>query len=163
MFRKSKSGKRKRHHQPDHRHRDCADGIERELLEPLHSRGLLKGQKVVPRPEGMEKMSEVLLEFVQPYMKSAKTRKAFDSLLAIATASWNCALLDEKGSHELSDQIVNAVVSCEDKQGQVVIRRVMNELIERKKRHFAKYDRYILNYVLSETEDGFHLSVVSTP
>lgn len=80
-----------------HRQHDHAD-IERELLEPLRSRDLLKGQKVVPRPEGMEKMSEVLLEFVQPYMKSAKTRKAYDSLLAIAVASWNCALLDEKGS-----------------------------------------------------------------
>ncbi|MEW6227541.1 MAG: hypothetical protein AB1700_05510 [Bacillota bacterium] len=59
MSRKSESGKRTRQR--------GRDGISHELLGLLRSRGLLDGRKLVFEPAGKEKMSRVLLEFVEPY------------------------------------------------------------------------------------------------
>jgi len=104
----------------------------------------------------------VLLEFVEPYAQSAHSRRAFESLIAVAVVSWNCALLDERDCNELLDGAVKAVLPHDDKQAQAVLRQLISELVERKRRYFARWDRFILSYYVSEIEDGLHLSVVST-
>ena len=39
---------------------------------------------------------------------------------------------------------------------------IIEELIERKNKHFAEHTRTIVDYQVTETRDGFHLSVAST-
>ena len=41
-------------------------------------------------------------------------------------------------------------------------KQVVYELIGRKLQHYAKNQRFIVNYELSQTEDDIHLFVVST-
>lgn len=57
---------------------------------------------------------------------------------------------------------MKAVLPHDDEQAQAVLRQLISELVERKRRYFARWDRFILSYYVSEIEDGLHLSVVST-
>ncbi len=42
------------------------------------------------------------------------------------------------------------------------MRGIIEELIERKNKHFAEHTRTIMDYQVTETRNGFHLSVAST-
>ncbi len=144
------------------RHRESNSIKRRPLMKQLRSRDLPRGLKGVSQHNAREKMSEVVLEFVEPYRQLAIDQHAFDRLIAIAILAWNAAFLDETDRRDLIDQAVETAIPDDDEQARAGVRQIMNDLIERKKRHFAGCKRVILHYQLSETQDGFHLSVAST-
>jgi hypothetical protein len=42
------------------------------------------------------------------------------------------------------------------------LKAILDELIERKERYFGGNKRFVLDYHLSDTKAGYHLSVIST-
>jgi hypothetical protein len=134
-------------------------------LEKLKSRFLadtaLKGQQVVFKSSG-EKMSEVLEEFIEPYVESATTPEAYQKLIALAIIAWNAALLEETERQNLITRSIEAIRATAGKEWKKDLQDFLATLIERKQRYFANNKRYILNYHLSETKKGYHLAVIST-
>jgi len=61
------------------------------LLQPLHSAGW-DNYTVLHNLPQTEKMSEVLWEFLAPYMPLAPDRVAVEKLLTMAIAAWNVTL-----------------------------------------------------------------------
>ena len=61
------------------------------LLQPLHNAGW-DNYTVLHNLPQTEKMSEVLWEFLAPYMPLAPDRKAMEKLLAMAIVAWNVTL-----------------------------------------------------------------------
>ena len=67
------------------------------LREPhriLDETGLLEGREVIVHETapGMRKMSETLLEFLEPYRELADTDEATERLIALGALAWNLAL-----------------------------------------------------------------------
>lgn len=123
--------------------------LEKEVKEMLPP-----GKKVVVRPS-REKMSEVLLEFIEPYMGFAKTDEDHKKLIDLAVVAWNASLLpeSEKKLEELFGRL-----SLPDPER---LRSFVQSMMERKKRYFSDNKRFIMTYEVSGSGEGLYLSVAS--
>lgn len=117
---------------------------------------------VVTNPKGEVKMSEVLEDFVGPYINDDLTLIQRQNLFQIAIIAWNIPLLPEDQQQAALNNIIDKLSVGQSEQHQEDTKEILTELIERKQKHFAKHKRYILDFELTENKDEFHLSVVST-
>ena len=126
----------------------------------LQRENLDTGQQIIFHPSGAEKMSGVLLEFIEPYVQFADTDEAYRKLVTIAIVAWNAALLSPEKREEMINNLVKGM-----KMGfweRRDFRRMMGMMIERKLKHFGENKRLIVNYELQDLGDQIHLSVAST-
>ena len=80
------------------------NGVFRDFERNLISKGLPRGTKVGVQSTGRVKMSEVLLDFIEPYTEEAKSEDEFRSLIAMGLVAWNTALFQRKSaSKRLTD------------------------------------------------------------
>ena len=56
-------------------------------------------------------MSEVLREFVEPYLEFADTEEATRKLLTVAMVAWNASFLTEEEQRAMIDAIINEAMS----------------------------------------------------
>jgi hypothetical protein len=149
---KSKTHKRARRARPS-----ATERLARQLAQgPLHPAG------VVIEPEGQAKMSEVLEQFVEPYLDYARTAEEHRKLFALAALAWNAALLPPGDREKMIGEVINAVFPADAQQDRADAREVIDTLMARKLAMFADNSRRIINYEITETADGFHLTVAST-
>src|SRR5215831_16721537 len=127
------------------------------LLQPLHHAGW-DNYTILPRLPQTEKMSEVLWEFVAPYMPLAPEREAVEKLLAMAIAAWNVTLFPV-GERAQRLRELSTTLPAEARTDFLALIR---EMMIRKERYFAQNTRYILNYELTEGRESYHLNVLST-
>ena len=77
----------------------------------------------------------------------------------VAIVAWNTTLLPEKEQKPMVKKMLKSLSLprsvLRDMKG------IMEELIERKNKHFAEHTRVIMDYQVTETRDGYHLSVAS--
>lgn len=111
-------------------------------------------------PSGVAKMSQVVIDFIEPYVEYAETCEAYQKLVMIAIVAWNTTLLPEKEQKPMVKKMIKSLSlprsDARDTKG------IIEELIKRKNKHFAEHTRTIVDYQVTETRDGFHLSVAST-
>jgi len=103
-------------------------------------------------------MSEVLLDFVEPYRELAATEEALRKLLTLASVAWNAALLPPAKREAL-------LRSTEDRLPpdlRADYRAILEPLILRKQQHFSDNSRSILDFELSMERAGPDLRVMST-
>jgi len=103
-------------------------------------------------------MSEVLLDFIEPYTRRAHSEDEFRNVMRLGLVAWNTALLPKERQVETIERFIDEAVH----DGADNFRQVVYEIIERKQRWFAQIKRLILKYHLTVTENGPHLSVIST-
>jgi hypothetical protein len=113
---------------------------------------------MVASPQGAIKMSEVLEEFVEPYLDFAQNRSQREKLFSIAVIAWNLALMPENERQ----QIIEQGTTGNDPLARQDAREFIDELIARKQTLFAENKRYIVEFQLQDTGKTLHLSVAST-
>ncbi len=126
--------------------------------QTMQKDGLIEGQKVIFNPDGEVKMSEVLTEFIKPYMKRVNTVDEHRKLLVIAVLAWNAAILPEEKRQEMVNTLLANLQMPDDKD----FRSIIEMMIERKMKHFAEIRRLIVNFELTDLGSSTHLSVAST-
>jgi hypothetical protein len=131
-----------------------------KLIDKLKGRGLVEGQKIVFEPAGEAKMSEVIESFVEPYAEFANTYEEYSKLIGLAVVAWNAALLPKRKQRAKIRKNVGAL-SLPDSDTQDLV-KIVEMMMKRKRRYFSDNTRAIIEYHVSETRDGFHLSVAST-
>jgi hypothetical protein len=114
--------------------------------------------KIVVQPSGQTKMSEVLLEFVEPYSQYWKTKEELNKLLGMAVIAWNAALLPENERKEIIENALKAVPP-EIRQD---MKAIVDGMIQRKDKHFAHNKRFIVNYQVTMTREGPYVTTLST-
>ncbi len=109
-------------------------------------------------PRRGQKMSEVLLEFIEPYRDSAPTEESLRKLLTVALVAWNAAMLSP------SERLKFLRETAEDLPAEVRddFQAVIEPLIARKEKHFSHCRRWIFNFDLAMRSAGPHLTVLST-
>jgi hemerythrin len=132
-------------------------------LERRVQQGPLADSKIVAAPKGQAKMSEVLEDFVEPYIDEIDdTLEAHRKLFSVAALAWNAALLPEEKRQEMVNDLVEKGlkgVSARDKR---VFWGIVDELIQRKLEHFADNNRFVVDFELIKAGTGYHLTVIST-
>lgn len=117
---------------------------------------------VVVDPAGEVRMSEVLEDFVDPYLDTASNHGQRLKLLGMAIFAWNLALLPEDQQQQELDKLVTELTKGQGRQMQQDVKEILAEMMKRKRNFFAQHQRYILDFELKERRNDFHLSVVST-
>jgi hypothetical protein len=148
--------------------------VSKQRLEQAEKKGIEKLErklkrsefgsyfKTVANPEGEAKMSEVLEDFVEPYLDAADDRHYQEMLYSIAVIAWNLALVPNGEREEMLDEAIREGVRSDDPADQQEAKEMINELIERKLSLFTDNQRFILDFQLLDTGDTLQLSVAST-
>jgi O6-methylguanine-DNA--protein-cysteine methyltransferase len=129
----------------------------REMMAELENEAAFSNMKSVINPPGQEKMSEVLGQFIEPYMDAAEDVASMQKLTTIAMVAWNAAILADDRRESFLDSILDAF----PKKVRVDAARMIEEMIQRTNRYFADNRRQIVNVQVTDTGDGFHLAVAS--
>ena len=122
-----------------------------------------EGTVFVENPKDFRKMSEILLEYVQPFLEETETYEDRSNLIDFAVMAWNLSLISEEKRQELIMELVMGLFSePEEIEEQKSFKRLMNKLINRKLTFFAEEERFVKDYKLTENAGNIHLSVASS-
>lgn len=113
----------------------------------------------VDNPENLRKMSEVLLEYIQPFLENTETSKERSHLVDTAVMAWNLTLISEEKREELIMELFSGAKGTEQQKG---FERLIQRLIKRKLKFFAEEKRFVTDFKLTEHAGGIHLSVASS-
>jgi hypothetical protein len=143
------------------KHKNRAVSPLAKFEEKLGKTELPGDTKLVIRRGGKEKMSEVLAEFIEPYVEHADSDDAYRRLLVIAIVAWNTALLpEERQQLAINDFLEGLDLGFFERLEFISFIKTM---MERKKTYFPDNKRFIINFELTDLGDSMHLSVASTP
>jgi hypothetical protein len=139
-----------------------ARGELEKFKEELQTELAVQGREATFQMNEGEKMSEVLEDFVEPYLEHADTLDAYRKLIGIAVIAWNAALLQGAEREKVLEDAYRRLIPAADKQARADFQSIVEEMILRKERYFADNRRGILNYRVTEMPTGdFFLSVAS--
>ncbi|NJM48805.1 MAG: hypothetical protein HC860_23725 [Alkalinema sp. RU_4_3] len=113
-------------------------------------------------PSGEVKMSEVLEDFVEPYLEFVRNNhQQRKHLFGMAMTAWNLSLLPEDERELMLEKAIKQATAGTDllKQG---FSAIIGSMITRKLDYFADNRRLIVNFELKDMGDGFQLLVAST-
>ena len=117
----------------------------------------------VENPKGFRKMSEVLLEYIQPFLEDTETYQERSKLVDVAVMAWNLSLISEEKRQEFVTQVVTELFSePEEIEVQKEFKRLVNKSIKRKLKFFAEEERFVKDFKLTENAGDLHLSVASS-
>jgi hypothetical protein len=137
-------------------------------LKALESRKHARRRKSRPLParrqpalvvtDHPEKMSEVLEDFVEPYLGLAHDYDSCNRLYGIAAIAWNMALFPPDTRQKRLDEACKGI----DGQDFEDVKTLIAELVQRKERYFSDNRRAVVSFDLADQGDSYYLSVMST-
>jgi len=110
------------------------------------------------------KMSEVLNDFIEPYLDEVDNTAEVRLLISIGVAAWNIGLCDDANERAstIEDTVEKVVAGGRGRRAKNNARTFLVGLVERKRSHFAHITRPICDYHVHEQDDGgWYLQVVS--
>jgi hypothetical protein len=138
------------------------DRMPRRLFKQEREPAIPAGRRVMVNPAGRESMSDVLEAFVEPYRDMAETEDAFRKLLSLALVAWNAALLPEDRRQAMIEETLEAGFSKASAADRALAIECVKTMVRRKEEHFPAKRRAIVSFKLTDTGDGWHLTVAST-
>lgn len=161
MARKSK-GFSELLHQKQHKEQKISESFERLQQKVKESVGEEVSRNMVFNPTEVNKMSDVLEEFIDPYIQATNGKSELENLLKIAVLTWNIALMPPEERQDAIDSILSEMASETDRKVLEDLQTVITDLIDRKDRYFSSCRRSITSFDLQDQGDGYFLSVAST-
>jgi hypothetical protein len=148
-------------------HQKEAEESQRKNLEKLAkklSQSELgnKSMKMVINPSGVAKMSEVLEDFIEPYLEFARDHQQRQHLFEIAVMAWNLALLPADERQAMMDQTIAPILASQMALIQHDFQDIVDGMIRRKLDYFAENKRFIVSFELKDAGRSFQLLVAST-
>ena len=107
---------------------------------------------------GLEKMSEVLVEFARPYGRLPTSEAGYQMLYTLAALAWNAALFPPSEREQKLAELFQKAGEDLPNESRLIIR----DLIDRKERYFAEYTRTITNCQVRMEPEGVRVFVEST-
>jgi len=116
--------------------------------------------KLVHAAPGAEKMSEVLMEFLEPYSDEWETEDQLRRLLTVGFVAWNAAIAPEDERQKLFESLLTKLPPDVQEDFMDVVKILMEK---KKLPKFVNNKRLVLDYHLTMRSDGPYLQIVSTP
>lgn len=117
---------------------------------------------VVKSPKGEVKMSEVLEEFVEPYLFEVHGPERRQMVFDMAVVAWNLAIMPEAERKSAMADLFDDLMKNQKAVVRQDLDNLIAEMITRKLELFPNNRRYIVDFQLEGDGDQFHLSVAST-
>ena len=111
-----------------------------------------------------DKISEALTDFIEPYIED-EDDEDLEMVLDLATFAWNLSFFSKKVAQKEIERMLQdeeMMPADTEPEAKEELKRILGQMIARKKRHFSKYKRLIIDYDLRNEDDGVYLSVIST-
>jgi hypothetical protein len=118
-------------------------------LKALAERTSLEVRTVVP--QGQKKLSEVVLEFLDPYLSGDEAEKEFRAIVTLGVLAWNSVLLPRRQQQELRRK--NSL------ELPPPVNEMFEDMMRRRLNHFMHDPRLVVDFEISSTRTGLHLSV----
>lgn len=106
------------------------------------------------------KLSAVILEFVKPLSERIDNDEMNKSMLQFGILVWNISLFPMEDRKKQKDSIIKRLVK--DKQIEDEFNEIYDYLIFRKDTLFKNDRRFVVDYVITEHENNFNLTIGST-
>jgi hypothetical protein len=129
------------------------------LLNRVRASQHLPNTQVIINPVGTEKMSEVILQFAEPFKDNDGLVPR--AMLEIAIIMWNTSFMPMDMQRKAVEDIVN-VFPRDNSEARREMLLTAHMLLERKKQHFSDNKRMIMDYHITESAHSIHLDVMST-
>lgn len=113
-------------------------------------------------PKGAIKMSDVLKQFVAPYLDTVHNLQQCKALLSLAAIAWNAAVMPESEQKTILDTFLEQQFSNQDAEIQQGVTQMITELITRKNQHFSHIKRLIMDFDVKQSGQRYDISVAST-
>jgi hypothetical protein len=148
-----------REQQPEARHPQAElrdQQLAEQVLSPrLSALGFAEHNvEVIPTPSDREKISEVLFEFVAPFRVDSSSEEELRVLINLGVIAWNALLMPPK----LRESTVRKCMAELPETVQIMFEQMVVRRIEL----FAHDRRIIVDFKMTRTSNGLHLSVAST-
>ena len=133
-----------------------------ELLCRVKQQEFFQGRDILIEPDGVEKMSAVILDFASPYLVKSTSDEMSRNIITFAILAWNLAIYKERGMDEAFQRIHDEVLSSySEEKGRQQFHNFLAQFLQRKQEYFAEHKSFILEYDISFPSDNIHLDVVS--
>lgn len=116
--------------------------------------------KIIIEPPDQVKMSEVIMDFVRPFLEGAPNRQARENMILVTITAWNLCLLPKKEQKKVLAKF-QTEESMND-EGINVIKAMLKAISAYKKEFYPDVNRFILDYEFTESRNDMHLNVVSS-
>jgi hypothetical protein len=116
---------------------------------------------IVMNSTGTVKMSEVLEEFVDPYLDERQSTEEQRKLFTISVFAWNLALEPDETRQLKMDEIIEEMMPNGTERDHADMRLILEGLINRKHDYFKDINRFIANLEIKDLGRNLHLSVAS--
>ena len=113
-------------------------------------------------PKGAIKMSDVLKQFVAPYLDTVHNLQQCNALLSLAAIAWNAAVMPESEQKTRLDTFLEQQFSNQDAEIQKETKEIITQLIARKNQHFSHIKRLIMDFDVKQSGQRYDISVAST-
>lgn len=148
-------------HQKQREEQRTSESLKQLQHKVKESMGEEASLNMVFNPAGEDKMSEVLQEFVDPYMETVNSISELKGWLEIAVLAWNIALMPPEKRQDILDGIFSEMASGTDLQVLEDLRTTVNNLVDRKDRYFSSFQSSITSFDIQDKGDSYFLSVAS--
>jgi len=148
-----------------------SQAIEREDFLKKESIHRLKKRNAAIKPIfidteklGVNKMSEIILEYAEELLEQASTSEEMKSAIFLAISAWNLSLMGENNRTKEIDIFIRDVMKIEKNSNEwEEIRNMVQALIEKRIADYSEVDRFIFDYEFIQlSKNDFHLNVISS-
>ncbi len=150
------------------RKRRKSDAERNEELLPKHAkeverRRLAAGKptKVILSPKGMDSLSDAISEILSPFVLPDASPDDYGRLVVVAIMAWNAVIVPPDKRQASLQEALNLVVTDTSKENRKHFEEFLEELMERRHQLFPHNKRWIVDYVVTDLGDTFHLSIMS--
>jgi len=115
--------------------------------------------KLIESPQGMKKLSECILEVIEPY--SQKYPDELKTVIQMGIIAWNLSFLPENGKVDSTEIVFSASASLKLGVNPPIVKLYLNDLKKRKTNMFPEDKRLIVDYEIIENSSGITFNVAS--
>jgi hypothetical protein len=115
-----------------------------------------------PESVGMRKMSEILLEFAEPFFEEADSLEDYRKVLLFAITAWNLSLLDTNSQKAELEKLTEIMGHESDASFMQGLQSILKPMIDRKQEYYSDTKRLVMDWDYIRSPAGGHLNVVST-
>ena len=133
-----------------------------KLLKRIEKSPSFSNYQIIQVPPSKEKMSEVILDFLEPIINLCEAEENLDKAVGFGILVWNASLLPRKQRRETIEEFTKAW-GFENQEMRSDFKYFFKFLLKRKKRYFSENKRIIVDYQFSRVGKKLMLYVVSTP
>jgi hypothetical protein len=118
--------------------------------------------QTVANPEGVAKMSDVLEDFMEPFLEPGLTLAQLENAFGIGIVAWNIAIIPPEGRQSAIDEVVQGYTKNFTPQDRQEFKELLNEMVDRKLALFSDNLRLIADFQLEGSDSNYQLLVASS-